>query len=681
MPRLSSLTQKSLTVLGKAVVAIQELAQVYDVDITTRSYTGNRFQIGSGDDREPDQAITLVDSGTRMIGTQQPNILVYDFPVGYRAANTGGGVITSSTINASQANIYENGFIQFGGFKCVHMNKEGTYLYAIEYGPPSNFALWRASMTTPYDITTCTGWTESAGASSVEPFSVRLSPSGAYLYLVVNGEIRMWDLPDYWDVSGIDLDVPDRTRNYNTADNLLDGAPGDIAWSNDGTELFVKTGTYGQVRIYTCTTAWDPTDVTGAGTVEMATGLSDFTFATASGLWLEPTQGKVWCTGQDVTNNVCYVYEYDVDVTNAPQQFYPLSNTSTDPFYTTFRNNQKGYSFVANDGIYTDFPIVDMSFCAFFGSWAGDPDMANWDVSTVTNFYYAFGECPFNQNIGGWNVSNSRSFESMFQNNQDFSANIASWNVSKCKDFSSMFNLATGFAAVGLDSWDVSSSTNMTRMFRSGDVPNAPDLSGWDVSAVTDWELWGNVETALVDNPWTLAEMPKFRLPEGRKDFDTADFDTSGSIVYDTWIPFTPTIGTLSDSDGDISTLNGRVTLVDNAGTSTYILYRQDLTALGAPQVYAYDANYFENSTWNYSVTVTDVGNAAGDGTTPRLRIRCASESFDYLDLPLTTIDTYTGTFTITGTALGGNWELDIYLECIGTNQRLEVSNFQIWRA
>ena len=346
MPRLSSLTQKSLTVLGKAVVAIQELAQVYNVDITSRSYTNNRFQIGSGDDREPDQAITVVNNGMQLIGTQQPNILVYDLSAAYSAS----GTVIETVIAPNTANIYENGFIPFGGFKCVHMNEDGTYLYAIEYSPPSNFALWRARMTTPYDITTCTGWTESTGgASTVEPFSVRLSPSGAYLYLVVNGEIRMWDLPDYWDVSGVDLETPDRTRNYNIADDLLDGAPGDLAWSNNGTELFVKTGTYGQVRIYNCNTAWDPTDVTGAGTVEMATGIGDFQFATASGLWLDSARGRVWCTGQDVTNNVCYVYEYDV-TTNAPAiadywyyeganelantlQFYGSTSDSTDNIY------------------------------------------------------------------------------------------------------------------------------------------------------------------------------------------------------------------------------------------------------------------------------------------------------------------------------------------------------------
>ena len=355
MPRLSSLSQKSLTVLGSTVTVVEELANPYNVDLSSRSYTNRRFQIGVGDDREPDQAITVINNGMQLIGTQQPNILLYDLDSAYRA----GGTPTLTTVSAAQMNIYENGFFSFGGFKCVHMNEAGTYLFAVEYDPPSNFALWRAEMTTPYDLTTCTNWTESAVAANIEPFSIRLSPSGAYFYCVINGEIRMWDLPNYWDVSDIDLNTPDRTRNYNIADGLLDGAPGDIAWSDGGTELFVKTGTYGQVRIYNCSTAWDPTDVTGAGTVEMATGISDFQFATASGLWMDDQRGVLFCTGQDVNNNVCYVYEYSVS-TNAPAiadywyyeganelsntlQFYGSTSDVTDNIYAVGWANYDTY--------------------------------------------------------------------------------------------------------------------------------------------------------------------------------------------------------------------------------------------------------------------------------------------------------------------------------------------------
>ena len=85
MPRLSSLAQKSLTILGTSKVVVEETATILDVDISSRSYNSNSFQIGVGDDREPDQAITVIDGGTQLIGCQQPNILVYDLGSRYTA--------------------------------------------------------------------------------------------------------------------------------------------------------------------------------------------------------------------------------------------------------------------------------------------------------------------------------------------------------------------------------------------------------------------------------------------------------------------------------------------------------------------------------------------------------------------------------------------------------------------
>jgi len=299
MPRLSSILNRNLLSFDPSIV-VEELAQIINIDLTSRNYNSTSFQIGTTA-RDADQAITVVDSGTKLIGVQQPNILEYAFATPYSAASTTETIITPTDANAP-----------FAAFKTVHMSEDGVYLFAVEYDPPTNWQLHRARLSTPYDITTAS-WDQTADvAGSVEPFAVRLSPSGAYLYEVVNGEIRMWDLPDYWDIRQVDMTTPDRTRNYNVEDNLLSGAPGDLVWSNNGLEAFVKTGTYGAVRQYDCATAWDPTDVTYIREVDFSTGISAFNFATASGIWLEADSGKVWVTGQDTFNNQCFVYEYTI---------------------------------------------------------------------------------------------------------------------------------------------------------------------------------------------------------------------------------------------------------------------------------------------------------------------------------------------------------------------------------
>jgi hypothetical protein len=301
MPRLSSLTSKQLTILGVASIPVIETATILNMNLGSRSYNSNSFQIGTSA-RDPDQAITVVDSGTKLIGVQQPNILQYTMSTPYSIASVSLTTITPVDANAP-----------FTAFKTVHMSADGVYLFAVEYDPPTNWQLHRATLSTPYDITSATWDQEAAGAGTTEPFAVRLSPSGAYLYEVVNGEIRMWDLPKYWDITSVDMTSPDRTRNYNIQDNLLSGAPGDLIWSDSGNEAFVKTGTYGAVRLYRCTTPWDPTDVTYIQEVDFASGISAYNFGTASGLWMEADQGKIWCTGQDTFNNQCFVYEYTIN--------------------------------------------------------------------------------------------------------------------------------------------------------------------------------------------------------------------------------------------------------------------------------------------------------------------------------------------------------------------------------
>ena len=665
MPRLSSLSQKSLTVLGSSKVVVEESATILDVDIGSRSYNSNSFQIGVNDDREPDQAITVIDGGTQMLGCQQPNILVYELGARYTANSS---TTNAATISPSDANCP----FGFAGFKTVHMSRDGVYLFAIEYDPPSNFALWRAELQSPFDITTADNWTESAGAATVEPFAIRLSPSGAYFYCVINGEIRMWDLDEFWDVSGIDLNTPDRTRNYNIADNLLDGAPGDLAWSKNGEEVFVKTGTYGQVRMYNCTTAWDPTDVTGAGTVDMSSGISAYQFGTGSGLWLEADQGKVWCTGQDVNNNICVVYEYTVP-TAAPATpwYYPLTNSATDPTRSSWRSLQQGYSFVANDGIYTDRPITNMQ-AAFLNQTVTDTDLALWDVSTVDTFANCFQLGSTNLDLRAWDVSNARNMSNMFADNTSFNQPLDGWETKNVKTFEQMFYLATSFNRLQtMTGWNTSRCTNMTRMFDGTGITANVDLSGWAVDRVTEYLRFG--VTAAPGASWAWINYPRFNFPIPKTWNTIGDWDT-----------YTPTFGSTSDADGTITTnADGSITIEDLNGTSCYIFQNFDMGTFGPPNNQSF-SDWFDGSTYVFTALVSGMANPASDLTTPRLRVRNPDSSTTYLDFPISstvplnqTVE-YTGEFTISDTALQGDWELHLYIDTLGTNQSVTVDSWTI---
>ena len=51
----------------------------------------------------------------------------------------------------------------------------------------------------------------------------------------------------------------------------------------------------------------------------------------------------------------------------------------------------------------------------------------------------------FNQEIGGWDVSNVNTMKSMFAQNLSFNGDISGWDVSNVMDMESMFYNADGF--------------------------------------------------------------------------------------------------------------------------------------------------------------------------------------------------------------------------------------------
>ena len=160
--------------------------------------------------------------------------------------------------------------------------------------------------------------------------------------------------------------------------------------------------------------------------------------------------------------------------------YFPMRNTATDPTHTVWQGNNVGYSFVPNDGLYLASDMTDATRMLRDNATFNDPDVAEWDMSTVTTldqmFFRAYG---FNQDISMWNTSSFLSLQEMFRSATSFNQNI------------------------GL--WDWSGFTNIDQMLRDSSTFNQ-DLSGVCVSqfptepsafssGTTDWVLpkpvWG----------------------------------------------------------------------------------------------------------------------------------------------------------------------------------------------
>ncbi|CAB9504325.1 Inherit from NOG: (LipO)protein [Seminavis robusta] len=121
----------------------------------------------------------------------------------------------------------------------------------------------------------------------------------------------------------------------------------------------------------------------------------------------------------------------------------------------------------------------------FDGASSFNQNISSWDVSQVSGLGRMFHEAIlFNQDISSWNVSQVTGMWAVFREASAFNQDISSWDVSRVTSLSNMFNGATSFNQ-DISNWDVSQVTSMGQMIRKGYVFNQ-DLSDWDVSHVAN---------------------------------------------------------------------------------------------------------------------------------------------------------------------------------------------------
>jgi surface protein len=169
--------------------------------------------------------------------------------------------------------------------------------------------------------------------------------------------------------------------------------------------------------------------------------------------------------------------------------YYPLRSSATDPTSTNWRNNRapSGWSFVANEGIYTpkNSPITSMESMFEFRNTFNDVDITLWDTSSVTSLRYMFWfASSFNRNISTWNTSSVIDMFEVFSSASSFNQPVGNWNTSNVTNMSGVFRSATNFNQ-NVSSWDTSNVTDMSNMFQ-GVVNFNFNISNWDTSKVTN---------------------------------------------------------------------------------------------------------------------------------------------------------------------------------------------------
>ncbi|MEM6771653.1 MAG: BspA family leucine-rich repeat surface protein, partial [Bacteroidota bacterium] len=242
------------------------------------------------------------------------------------------------------------------------------------------------------------------------------------------------------------------------------------------------------------------------------------------------------------------------------------------------------------------------------GSFSG---LGAWDVGNVEDMSNMFaGVTDFNQDISAWNVGKVEDMSGMFVSTLGFNQNLGAWDVSQVEDMSAMFEGAQAFDQ-DLGSWNVGQVQDMSRMFANTALSNNNYdalLMGWSTQTLqagvvfdagnSRYCVGGPARAVLVAAPnnWTITDaggVPNCAPVAICQDV-TVQLDATGAVVVDAAavnnnstsiappLTFTlspsvfncddlgenPVVLTITDGNGNSSSCNATVTVVDDIAPS-----------------------------------------------------------------------------------------------------------------
>jgi len=250
-------------------------------DITSAAHVSTKSVVAQGD---IPYSVAFSPDGTKMFVLDYGNKSVYRYDLSTAWDITSAAHVATKSVSAQD-------FSTLG----LAFSPDGTKMFMLGYATGS---VYRYDLSTAWDITSAAHVaTKDVSAQDSQLYSVALSSDGTKMFVVGNGNdsVYRYDLSTAWDITSASYVA---TKSVSAQDTT----PLDVAFSPDGTKMFVVGRATGSVYRYDLSTAWDITSASYVATKDVSTQDT-----TPVGVELSPDGTKMFVVGN--TNDTIYRYD------------------------------------------------------------------------------------------------------------------------------------------------------------------------------------------------------------------------------------------------------------------------------------------------------------------------------------------------------------------------------------
>jgi 6-phosphogluconolactonase (cycloisomerase 2 family) len=268
-------------------------------DITTATYDGAAFSVTAQEGQVTSLAFSA--DGTRMYVAGYGSDTVFSYTL-----STAWDVTTASYDSISKSLTTQDSFIEKIAFK-----SDGTKLYALGSG---NDRVFQYTLSNPWEVDTATYDSVSALVNQdASPFGLFIRNDGLKMYIAgnTNDRIYSYTLSSAWDMS---------TASYDSQSFLISGqetAVQDVAFNDDGTEMYTLGYTADTINQYSLSTPWNVTTAVHFGSKSITAQET-----TPDGLEFKDDGSKVYVHGESASD----IFPYSID-SSADETIYVGTTT------------------------------------------------------------------------------------------------------------------------------------------------------------------------------------------------------------------------------------------------------------------------------------------------------------------------------------------------------------------